>query len=620
MTGLFPAAAFDALGPWSPAPPATDRTAWQAIAPETAADLVAEAERHAGPWPVLTANDYLRYRDAGDRQAFERPYFARRERLASVVLAAALTGEERWLADVLDGVWSLCEETSWCLPAHDRFALESGSGLPDPAQPYLDLFAAETASLLAFTHLLLGDRLDQRIRAEVTHRVLDPFRDRDDWWWFGRTGRVNNWNPWICSNVLAANLLLETDPVTRTATARRVADALGNFLAGYPADGGCDEGALYWWRAGGSLFDCLEAFHQASGGVLDAFGSPLVRNIARYPLVVHLADRWQVNFGDGSALIPADTPADLLHRFGRRVGDAEVMAYAVALGAATRSAPGDRAVTSLARRLAGLFDTEWRAAAPVGFPYPAQSWLPDLQVFTARERAGNATGLFLAAKGGHNEESHNHNDVGSFVVALDGRPMLVDIGVGTYTARTFSADRYSIWTMSSSYHNLPDVNGIGQQAGVQHRASAVHASLADDHAELSLDLAAAYPEPAGVRRWQRTLRLDRVAEQVTIMDEWELRDPAHVVLNLITPAAVRRCGAGRLDLTADGRTLAVEYHHGFTVTVDEIALTDAKLTAVWGKALCRIRVAAERGSTGRHRISLWSATENADRRNAEVPT
>ena len=45
-------------------------------------------------------------------------------------------------------------------------------------------------------------------------------------------------------------------------------------------------------------------------------------------------------------------------------------------------------------------------------------------------------------KGGHNAENHNHNDVGSFVVALGRATPLVDPGSEVYTARTFSPRRY----------------------------------------------------------------------------------------------------------------------------------------------------------------------------------
>jgi hypothetical protein len=85
---------------------------------------------------VLTATDYGRFSRDGDRQTYERPYFARRSRLAAAVLTAALAGPapER-VADVLDGVWLLCEETSWCLPSADLFARKDGAALPKTARP-----------------------------------------------------------------------------------------------------------------------------------------------------------------------------------------------------------------------------------------------------------------------------------------------------------------------------------------------------------------------------------------------------------------------------------------------------------------------------------------------------
>ena len=75
----------------------------------------------------------------------------------------------------------------------------------------------------------------------------------------------------------------------------------------------------------------------------------------------------------------------------------------------------------------------------------------------ARSKDGSAEGLYLAAQGGHNAESHNHNDVGNFIVYADGQPAIIDVGVETYTAKTFSSQRYEIWTMQSAYHNLPSI-------------------------------------------------------------------------------------------------------------------------------------------------------------------
>jgi hypothetical protein len=181
-----------------------------------------------------------------------------------------------------------------------------------------------------------------------------------------------------------------------------------------PEDGGCDEGINYWWRAGGSLFECLETLASACGDDYGVFEIQKIRAIARYPVITHIADGWHVNFADGSPK-PAATPY-LLYR----IGDQEVVRHARALR-------GDHAATdllagangSIARPLSAMFDASWRDEPPREFPMPAQAWLAATGVLTARSRAGTA-GLFLAAKADHNAESHNHNDVGSFIVALDG--------------------------------------------------------------------------------------------------------------------------------------------------------------------------------------------------------
>src|SRR5690606_26527415 len=139
------------------------------------------------------------------------------------------------------------------------------------------------------------------------------------------------------------------------------------------------------------------------------------------------------------------------------------------------------------------------------------------QVLLSRSRAGSSAGLALAAKGGHNGEHHNHNDVGSVVIALGGVPVLVDAGRPTYTAATFGPDRYGIWTMQSTWHNVPEIRGTAQRAGAAFAARTVHATVDDSGAGLSLALAGAYPRH-DVERWQRTARLARASGRVQVTD------------------------------------------------------------------------------------------------------
>jgi hypothetical protein len=518
-----------------------------------------------------------------------RPYFARRDKLSAAVITALLTGDAG--ADITDGVWLLCEETTWCLPAHQP------GGLPDPDNPQVDLFAAETAALLAWTVLLTGEHAD-RVRRAVKLRVLDPYRARDDWRWLGLNGHehLNNWTPWIHSNLLIASLLFDDEPQV---TANRAVAALDRYLDVVPDDGGCDEGASYWWRAGASLAECLETLAEACGTDFGAFQLPKVRAIARYPMTAHIADNVHVNFADGGIRPPGIVP-HLLYRFAVRTGDSQLRQHARATrrhAASLVTGPN----SSLGRVLGAITDDEWAAAPPEPFPAPLQSWLPATGVLTARERAGDPAGLFLAAKAGHNDESHNHNDVGSFIVAYKGRPLLIDPGAGVYTRQTFGPDRYQIWTMQSSWHNTPAPAGHPQAAGRAHRATDVSAALSAAAAELALDLAAAYPATAGVRSWRRTLRLDRTAALISVHDSWELnQESERSVCYLITQEQPQVAGATitlpsglviDIDATVDGTSAG-------GISVERRDLDDPQLRAVWGEHLYRITLAlpGQRGS------------------------
>ena len=580
------------LRPWRPYPPIADRRYWGRVPRDTREHLLAQTVPISQrPWPLLTATAYARYGADGDRQAYERPYFARRDKLIAAVITAVLTGDTS-NADITDGVWLLCEESTWCLPAH-----QPGAGLPDPDEPHLDLFAAETAALLAWTALLTGEH-EARIRREVKIRVLDPYRARDDWRWLGLNDRehLNNWTPWIHSNLLIASLLLDDQPHS---TANRAVAALDRYLDVVPDDGGCDEGASYWWRAGASLFECLQTLAEACGNDFGAFQLPKVGAIARYPMAAHIADDVHVNFADGPIRPPGTVP-HLLYRFAVRTGDSQVQQHARAMRpehASLVTGPNG----ALGRMLAAMTDDDWAALPPARFPAPLQSWLPDTGVLTAREREGDTAGLFLAAKAGHNDESHNHNDVGSFIIAYNGHPVLIDPGAGIYTRQTFGPGRYQIWTMQSSWHNTPAPAGHPQAAGRAYRATDVSASLSATAAELALDLAPAYPAAAGVRSWRRTLRLDRTAGLIAVHDSWELSQISQrTVCYLITPEEPQV--AGTTIVLPSGLVIDIDATVDDTgagrISVERRDLDDPQLRSIWGGHLYRITLTlpGQRGS------------------------
>jgi hypothetical protein len=557
-------------------------------------------------WVAPRATDFLEFVRTGDRGHYQGLSFGRREQLATLVLAECFEGKGRFLDDIVNGVWTISEETFWGVPAHLSLQ-RKGFGLPDVTEPTVDLFAAETGSLLAWTYYLLKDSLDrrfplvsERIRYEVNRRILAVNLTRNDFWWMGFEGKVNNWNPWICSNWLTAVLVLEEDPDLRARSVFKILECLDRFLNEYTDDGGCDEGPSYWSRAGGSLFDCLELLNTATNGEISGCANFRIREIGRYIARAHIQGPYFINFADAAARTSPD--ASTVFRYGRCINDRTMMAFGGYL--AHTQHLGEGALHGqfgvLGRVLPTLFSLGDLLRTRPAEPLLRDFWLPGVQVMGSRSSDGSAKGLFVAAQGGHNGESHNHNDVGNFIVYADGEPAIIDVGVESYTAKTFSKDRYTIWTMQSGYHNVPLINGEEQKDGKEYAARDVQYGSSDSTAAMSMDIAGAYPAGAGVRHWRRTIKLERDRE-VTVRDAFLLDTLRGIIrLTLMTnrKASVKTPGTIMLtDRSGDAkvRDVAVAYDPSlFEVTVEPIHVTDRQLQSSWGDRLERILLTLKR--------------------------
>ncbi|UFU08214.1 heparinase II/III family protein [Ruania halotolerans] len=575
-----------ASGAQVPFPPASDREAWRAVDPvsrHTILDHAAHLSRQ--PWPELTVSARLEFSRSGSRRAFEAPYFARRRRLVLLALALAL-GEERYADQVLDGIGLLVEEVSWCLPAHDSPPGEPLRLLPDPARPVLDLFAAETAATLTWVSWLHAARLSDtpglltQVRMAVLDRVIRPFMDEGrNWWWFGAG---MNWNPWIVSNVLTATALLAPgEDVARPAYAAAL-ESLDGYLERTPSDGGCAEGIMYWWQSAARLYEALDVLGWVDpGGTTAVLTAPLVQRMASYPLVVHLGGPWSASVADGIARVPPPTeeldkdqhPPALLHRFATAARVPEVAALAASF---------DRALVpyqAMYRCLVTLFDPGWTQSARTTEPAATPHWLDQTQVFAA---STDDARVRVVAKGGHNDEPHNHLDVGSVVVAVDGAPILIDVGAGQYTAGSFGPDRYSTWFTQSGFHTVPAPDGAEQGVGERFRAVVLEQSAA----HVRLELAGAYPTSVGITSWQREVRLGAALE---LTDCWT---PAtsDTRVHLMLAHAPQDNGDGSLDVCdTDGRRRArLEIGDQVEAAVETIDLTDPILKAVWGDQIARL--------------------------------
>lgn len=588
-----------------PFPTVSERAEWERLPDRVKERIIEEGERYLEfAWEPLPASWYMDFVRKGERGRYEGRFFRRRAALISLLLAECVEDQGRFLDQIIDGIWCICEESSWAIPAHITLTPTGREDkLPDveAEYPYIDLFAAETASLLAWVSYFLKDRLDsesrlidRRIKREVAHRVFRPYLEVEDFWWLGfepeEHGRPNNWNPWCNANCLAAFLVLEEDPDVRLRAVRKCMRSLDRFIEGYPEDGGCDEGPSYWGAAGAALFDCLELLHLATGGAVDVYSEPLIQEIGRYINRVHIADRYYVSFADASAIV--NIPAGLVYRYGLRIGDSALTAlglYSMAVGYHEGNWFGG---THVFRALCDVFSSREMTSSSAEPPYESDAWLKDTHVMVARERGGDVRGLYLTAKGGHNAESHNHNDVGQFMVYSDGKPVIIDPGVGDYTAKTFSPRRYEIWTMQSAYHNLPTVNGVQQRPGLDARAENVDYSCDAASARFCLDIAGTYPNEAGITEWRRCCTLHRGDDAcVEIVDEFRLsRLTDDITMSLMTCCEHDLGKPGVIAFKVDGgKDVVMTYDaSALSATSERIDIVDKRLLDVWGDHIYRI--------------------------------
>jgi len=516
-----------------------------------------------GPFPNVPASVTLDFFRNGNRTRYEDLSFGKRNRLWALVLAESAEGKGRFLDAILDGIWSISEETFWGASAH-LFLQKGGKGLPDVEKPVVDLFAAETAANLAWADYFIGPELDsisplirRRIYYEVNRRVFIPMQTaKYDWMGAGnKDAKLNNWDPWIMSNYLTAALLLEKDENKRVQYVYQAMQLTDQYINGLGDDGDCEEGPTYWAGGPGCVLDVLDLLKSASNGRIDIFHADIIRNMAAYIYKVHIGDNYFVNIGDAH---PEMNPEPvMIRRFGRETGDTVMAKFGAWLYALDNYCNKlDQQMFHRTRELFDFSDFHDIGAASGLFRDIEDAWLPDVQLMVSRL----ANGFFVAAHAGNNGKSHNHNDVGDFIVYADGQPVIIDVGSGTYTARTFSKDRYRLWFNTSAFHNLPTINGREEQEGLAYSASQVSYRMDRRGARLTMNLAKAYPAAAGVGAWKRSILAEK-AGRVMITDSCQADSAlSSLTQSFMTVGAVDITVPGLIIFTTD-RGRKVELHY-----------------------------------------------------------
>ena len=570
---------------WVIYPDYADRAGWDSFLGTFKDEYIRRGEKQLQhQWQVVKATDYLAFERTGNRKVMEDPFDANNRAIADLLMAELAEGKGRFTDQLVNGVFHSCEMTSWALAAH-LIVQPSHRSLPTHDYPVIDLTSGDLGGLLAWVHYFMHDSFDKinpeisrRLRYELQTRILDPYVNNDSFWWMGRNynGRMlNNWNPWCNSNALMCFMLLENDRDKLAQGVYLTMESVDKFLNYIKADGACEEGPSYWGHAAGKTLDYLELLSSITGGKVNIFAEPMIRTMGEYISRSYIGKGWVVNFADASA--HGEGNAYLIYRFGKAVDSDELKGFA-ALMRKLPSLPYNG--RDIFRTLASIaIDKELQQAVPIHESRPF-TWYPETEFCYLSTK----NGVFLAAKGGYNDESHNHNDAGTCSVWMDQTPVLIDAGVGTYTRQTFSSERYSIWTMQSDYHNLPMINGVSEKYGKNYKATQVKAGKNS----FSANIATAYPEEAQVKRWIRSYIV--AGRQATINDSFELKKS-------ITPNVVNFMTWGELDHSKKGEVAirikdvnaVLQYDaNKFELTIEPVELADPRLSNVWGKNIYRL--------------------------------
>ncbi len=457
------------------------------------------------PIPALNYSAYRRFHYDGDRDEYEKPYFARRRALDVCALLTLIYPEkEEYLVQLMDLIYAVCDEYTWCLPAHQT---ELGKN----NNRHIDLFAAETGMCLSEIYTLLSDRLEpliaDRIRVEVDRRIIQSFLDTKFFW--ERVGM--NWAAVCMGSVSCTFMLMRPDLCP--GLEERFCSAMNFFLGGFGPDGVCEEGFGYWCYGFGFFTVWADMYRTFTEGAEDWFKLDKVKAVAPFLSRMYLTEGCTVSFADAGRT--GKYSPGILHYLKDEYPDTVMVpdsAHMEMMDAGGRWCTFLRSFTWLkAEYLAPAAET----SEEMTYYAPSVNWLI---------KRGKAYGF--AAKGGHNGEHHNHHDVGSFILAKDGRQILTDPGSGVYTRQYFSGPRYTYVSCGSHGHSVPFFGTDADRAekgffygyqkdGKQFRAR----DVAFEGDTFTLDIGPAYGE-AFVRRVTRTFILGE--HGFTLRDEFDV--------------------------------------------------------------------------------------------------
>ena len=339
---------------------------------------------------------------------------------------------------------------------------------------------------------------------------------------------VYNWNAACNCGVVCGALNLLEDRNDRAVFAEAAERSTRNYLKGLSPDGCCLEGTGYW-NYGFSRYLYLGlALREATGGLVDLFADPLTRkSVVDYAFFGKIHQDSGLPFSDGTGVIDPYVLA-VARRVWPDVASSKTLKVDVL-----------RAKDCVFNLMA--FGPPLPDVKPTMDVLPIRTVFPDAQVFIFRpdpDADPPRHELAFTIKGGHNGEPHNHNDVGSYLISLDRKPVCGDPMGVTYSRQVWGNLRYTFPTINSYGHPVPRPAETLQSDGKLFSARVVSSEYSPSHEVVSLDLSGAYKLGDVLKKLVRTVDFDRGKQCVTLTDSVEFSSPQHFETPIVTYADV----------------------------------------------------------------------------------
>ncbi len=575
---------------WVPFPAYNDRAGWDKVMGSWKETFIERGEKALDyRWQVVTATDYLTHNRGQSQGKADAHIGANLMAIIDLFFAELATGQGRYMDQLMDGTFAMCEVTSW-VRSHHLSHQKSHRYFPEYDDNAIDLVAGDVGAVMAWVYYYFHEEFDKiepeisrRLLHELDKRIMTPYLNDTHYGWKGdrfdpEKNHLNNWTPWCSINCLQVFALCEKDLDRFAKAAYMSMESVDKYLNNIEGDGCCDEGPTYWYQGPAKNFEYLEFLKWVTGGKVDALGNPMIRRMGEYITTSTIGNGWVVNFSDASAK-GADN-ALIIYNYGKGV-DSPLMKHYAAYALKGGPAPvmRDRFIIRMFYSLLVKDELEKETPELVFEPY---TWYPETQICYMREKDG----FFVASKGGHNAQSHNHNDIGTVSLYYKAIPFLIDAGVGTYITKTFSSHRYEIWSMQANYHNVPMLNGIPEKEGRQYASR--QATFDPKTMTFAVDFAGTYPAEACVKSMLRKVSLKN--GKVTIKDSYSLSESRQAAdFNWLTWGDVDIETPGKVSITVQGETVTLNYDgKKLEPVLETIVQDDPPLKRVWGDKIYRV--------------------------------